>query len=73
MLMEIGGLLMTKPDYKNMTRSELKNYLLKHRNDEEGWSEFFKKLNQLDKSKTYPPIQKMNPKEVEAILQEKLG
>jgi hypothetical protein len=31
---------MTKPNFKTMTRKELKQYILIHRNDEEAWSEF---------------------------------
>ncbi len=31
---------MSKPDFKMMTRKELKQYILVHRDDEEAWDEF---------------------------------
>jgi hypothetical protein len=31
---------MSKPDFKTMTRKELKQYILTHRDDEEAWEEF---------------------------------
>ena len=52
--MESGGLLTMKPDYKNMSRSELKEHLLSHRNDEEAWAIFFEQLNHLDSNLGYP-------------------
>ena len=71
--MGAGILSMTKPNYSSMTRAELKNYLLHNRHDEEGWTVFFEKLNQLDRSHSYPPPWKTNSGEFEAILQEKTG
>jgi hypothetical protein len=35
LLTVFGGLLMMKQDYENMTRKQIKEYLLSHRNDEE--------------------------------------
>jgi hypothetical protein len=64
---------MTKPNYEIMTTTELKNYLLKHRNDEEGWQVFFEKLALENESATwYQPIDFMTSEEIEAILKEKL-
>lgn len=65
---------MTKPDYNSMTRTELKNYLLEHRTDEEGWSVFFEKLAEENKTaEFYPPIHTMDPEEVDRIIREKAG
>lgn len=69
--MQSGGLLMTKPDYKQMTRRELKEYLLSHRNDEEAWSTFFEKLSHLDSNLGYPLD--LPSEEMEAIFREKLN
>jgi hypothetical protein len=38
--MEIGDLLMNKPNFKEMSLQELRKYVLAHRNDEEAWDEF---------------------------------
>ena len=63
-----------KPDYNNMTRTELKNYLLKHRQDEEGWSVFFEKLAEEDKQADfYPPPWEMKSEEFEAVLRAKVA
>ncbi len=52
-----------------MTRTELKNYLLKHRTDEEGWSYFFDKLAEEDKTaEFYPPPWEMKLGEFNAIF-----
>ena len=69
--MESGGLLMMKPDYENMTRSELKEHLLSHRNDEEAWAIFFEQLNHLDSNLGYPPD--LPPEEMEKIFRAKLN
>ncbi|MGK7892194.1 MAG: hypothetical protein AB4372_00680 [Xenococcus sp. (in: cyanobacteria)] len=61
---------MTKPDYKNMTRSELKEHLLSHRNDEEAWAVFFKQLNNLDSDLGY--ASDLPPEEMEKVFREKL-
>lgn len=68
--MESGGLSMTKPDYKQMARRELKEHLLSHRNEEEAWSTFFEKLSHLDPNLGYPPD--LPSEEMEAIFRKKL-
>ncbi len=62
---------MMKPDYKNMTRKELKEHLLTHRTDEEAWSFFFKKLSDLDPNQGYSPD--LSDQEMEKIFKEKIN
>lgn len=62
---------MTKPNYNQMSRKELKEHLKMNRTDEEAWFAFFEKLSQLDRSKCYPPPYTMPPEEVEAIFKER--
>ena len=64
---------MTKPNYEQMSQTELKNQLKTHRQDEEAWSVFFQKLEQTNQGKWYPPPYTMSTEEFEAIVQEKLG
>ncbi len=59
---------MTKPDYSQMTRKQLKEYLLINRDDRAGWAVFFQQLNQLDRSKCYPAPHKMKSEELEEIF-----
>lgn len=68
--MDCGGLSMMKPDYKNMTRKELKEHLLADRNDEEAWAIFFSKLSELDPNLGYSPD--LSDREMENIFREKL-
>ncbi|PSB01323.1 DUF6887 family protein [Merismopedia glauca] len=68
-LLNDGGLLM-KPHYRNMTRKELKEHLLAHRNDEEAWSVFFENLSELDSSMGYSAD--LSDKEMERVFREKL-
>lgn len=35
---------MTKPNFKEMSRAELRNYVQAHRDDDEAWDAFFEKL-----------------------------
>lgn len=37
---------MTKPNFKEMSRQELKAYVMTHRDDNEAWDVFFEKLEQ---------------------------
>ena len=48
---------MTKPNFKEMSRAELKTYVTAHRNDSEAWDAFFEKLEQEQSpdTKWYPP------------------
>ena len=59
---------MNKPDYQAMTRQELKQYVLIHRDDEEAWHEFVNRPR--PHAKIYPP--NLPPEEIEAILREQL-
>lgn len=62
---------MMKQDYKNMTRKQIKEYLLSHRNDEEAWSVFWEKLGNLDDNQGYSPD--LPTEEMEQIFQSKLN
>ncbi|PSB49188.1 hypothetical protein C7B80_03035 [Cyanosarcina cf. burmensis CCALA 770] len=37
---------MTKPNFKEMSRADLRTYVTEHRDDEEAWDAFFAKLEQ---------------------------
>ena len=71
LLTVFGDLLMMKQDYKNMTRKQLKEHLLSHRNDEEAWSIFMEKLDKLDQNNGYSPD--LSTEEMEQIFQSKLN
>ncbi len=43
-----------KPDFKQMTRKELKAYVLEYREDDEAFHEFMDRLQSNRSSKTYP-------------------
>ncbi|NJO93504.1 MAG: hypothetical protein HC820_02455 [Hydrococcus sp. RM1_1_31] len=62
---------MTKPDYEHMTRKELKEHLLAHRNDEKAWAVFFEQLSHLDATQGYPPD--LPTEEMEKIFKAKLN
>ncbi|HEY9704039.1 MAG TPA: hypothetical protein V6C58_16435 [Allocoleopsis sp.] len=62
---------MTKQNYENMTRKQIKEYLLSHRNDEEAWSVFFEQLGNLDNNQGYSPD--LPSAEMEKIFQSKLN
>lgn len=64
---------MSKPNYEQMSQTELKNYLKLNRQDEEAWSIFFQKIEENNQGQWYPPPQTMPNEEFEAIIQEKLG
>ncbi len=62
---------MTKPNFKLMTRKELKKYILAHPSDDEAIREFV--LNRSSpKAVVYPPPSTMTYEEVEAIFKAKL-
>lgn len=69
--MEFGGLLMTKPNYRNMTRAELRKHLLSDRNNQEAWEIFFEKLSDLDPNTGYSP--ELPSEEMEKIFRTKLS
>lgn len=62
---------MTKQNYENMTRKQIKEYLSSHRNDEEAWSVFWQKLGYLDNNQGYSPDLPLE--EMENIFQLKLN
>jgi hypothetical protein len=39
-LMENGGMKLSKPNFQAMTLNELRKYVLAHRDDREAWDEF---------------------------------
>ncbi|WP_334918198.1 DUF6887 family protein [Nostoc sp.] len=70
---ETGSLiLMTKPDFKQMTRKELKKYILTHPTDDEAIRELF--INRRNPNvKIYPYPYDMPYEDVEAIFKSKLN
>lgn len=66
---------MTKPNFRAMSRTELKTYINAHRDDDEAWDVFFDKLQQersLD-TKWYPaPIDEESVKVGEAAIRQKI-
>ncbi|MEL4898390.1 DUF6887 family protein [Crocosphaera sp. Alani8] len=61
---------MTKPNYKNMNRAELKQYLLSNRNDQDAWNSFFEKLSNLDSDIGYSSD--LSSEEMEKLFKTKL-
>lgn len=47
---------MTKPNFEEMSRAELRTYVTDHRDDEEAWDAFFAKIEQerSPETKWYP-------------------
>ncbi len=67
---------MTKPNFKEMSRAELKTYVTAHRDDDEAWDAFFEKLEQerSPDTKWYPaPLDEEGIKTMEEVFREKLG
>jgi hypothetical protein len=63
---------MTKPDFSQMSRSELREYLIHHRNDTEAWGEFISRPK--PNSKRYPPPLNQEGMQIaEQVFREKLG
>lgn len=63
---------MTKPDFKQMTRKELKKYILTHPTDDEAIRQLF--INRRNPNvKVYPYPYDMSYEEVEAIFKSKLN
>ena len=64
---------MTKPDYQSMTRAELKQYVLNHRNDDEALNELVSR--RAPNTVTYPAdlpteeVRKLIEKKVEEVNQ----
>lgn len=63
-----------KPDFKSMSKSELRAYVLEHREDQEAFYEFMDRLNANRSVKTYPcPNTPENEEIMRKAIQEKLG
>ncbi len=61
---------MTKPNFKEMSRAELRKYILAHREDEEAIHEFF--INRSNpNAKVYPA--NLSNEEMEEIFRHKLN
>jgi hypothetical protein len=70
--MDSGGLTMTKPDFNQMSRQELRAYVLAHRDDDEAIEALIKRGNPA--SPVYPfPQTDDDLKAMGEILQKKLG
>ncbi len=62
---------MTKPDFQQMTRKELKKYILAHPSDDEAIREFV--LNRRSPNAViYPPPSTLSFEEMEAIFKAKI-
>lgn len=70
--MEAGSLIkMMKPDFQQMTRKELKQYILAHPTDDEAIRELF--INRRNpNAKVYPYPYDLPYEEIEAIFKDKL-
>lgn len=70
--MDNGDLTMTKPDFSQMSRQELRAYILAHRDDDEAIETLIRMGN--PNSPVYPfPQTDEDLKEMEKILKRKLG
>ncbi|MBV8882746.1 MAG: hypothetical protein JO235_01915 [Chroococcidiopsidaceae cyanobacterium CP_BM_RX_35] len=60
------------PNFDQMTRSELRQYLVAHRNDESAWEAYFKKPAR--RSKPYPaPLDEKGIRVMEEAFRQKFG
>lgn len=67
-----GGLTMMKPNFSQMTRQELRAYVLAHREDDDAIEELIKRSN--PSSPTYPfPQTNEDFNEMDEILKRKLN
>jgi hypothetical protein len=68
-----GGLtIMTKPNFSNMSRQELRSYILEHRNDDEAIEALINKGNPNSPTYRFPQTED-DLREMEAILKQKLN
>jgi hypothetical protein len=67
-----GGLTMTKPNFSNMTRQELRGYILEHRDDDEAIEALINKGNPSSPTYRFPQTED-DLQEMEAILKQKLN
>ncbi|MBA3923643.1 MAG: hypothetical protein H0X31_18900 [Nostocaceae cyanobacterium] len=62
---------MNKPDFATMTRSEFRQYILEHREDDEAVSIYVERF-QDPNAKVYPPTTGLNDPDVATALRERL-
>jgi hypothetical protein len=68
--MVYGGLVMTKPDFSQMSRKELKAYVLVNREDDDAIKELIKRP--APNARTYPyPQTEADLQEMQALFQRK--
>jgi hypothetical protein len=63
---------MTKPNFSNMTRQELRNYILEHRDDDDAIEALINKGNPDSPTYRFPQTED-DLREMEAILKQKLN
>ncbi|OKH55047.1 hypothetical protein NIES2101_05635 [Calothrix sp. HK-06] len=63
---------MSKPNFATMTRSEFRQYVLEHREDDEALSIYVERFRDPN-AKVYPPSLGLNDPETERILREHLA
>ena len=62
---------MSKPDFSAMTRSQFRQYILEHKEDEEAFSEYVERF-QNPSAKVYPPLNTLDDPELDRILRQHL-
>ena len=63
---------MTKPDFSSINRSQFRQYILEHREDEEAFSEYVARF-QNPNSKLYPPLNGLDDPELDGILRQRMS
>jgi hypothetical protein len=63
---------MTKPNFSNMTRQELRNYILEHRDDDDAIEALINKGNPDSPTYRFPQTED-DLREMEVILKQKLN
>jgi len=66
-----GGLIMTKPNFDTMTRQELREYILQHRDDDNAIEALISKGNPITPTYKFPQTDE-DLQEMAAILKQKL-
>jgi hypothetical protein len=67
-----GGLMMMKPNFDTMTRQELRNYILQHREDDNAVEALINRGNPNNPIYRFPQTDE-DLREMEAILKQKLN
>jgi hypothetical protein len=67
-----GGLIMTKPNFDSMTRQEIREYILQHREDDDAIEALIGKGNPNSPTYKFPQTDE-DLREMEAILKQKLN